>query len=158
MSLNRPVTSRYRSLDTSRRALARAAPLVRFGLFAVGVSVFLDQVRPLISDAQFTWGERRVIGVVALITLGGFGLAAWVAGQVLRAAADLIEVFVDGADAAARAAYLIEAQVVPGLNRAAAAMERLAESPAVHADPAARMPTPTPPRPRPGGATPGGKP
>lgn len=151
MSPNLPMTSRYRSLDASRRALARAAPLVRFGLFSVGVSVFLDQVRPLVSDAQFTWGERRVIGVVALVTLGGFGLAAWVAGQLLRAAADLIEVFVDGADAAARAAYLIEAQVVPGLNRAAAALERLAESAAVG-------PTPAPPRPRPGGATPRGKP
>src|SRR3954451_6716940 len=102
MSLNRPGTSLYLSLDASRRALVRAAPLVRFGLFAAGVSIFLDQVRPLTSDAQFTWGERRVMGVVALITIGGFGLAGWVAGKLLRAAADLIEVFVDGADAAGR--------------------------------------------------------
>jgi hypothetical protein len=99
-------------------------------LFAVGVSVFLDQVRTLVSDAQFTWGERRVMGVVAVITLGGFGLAGWVLGQLLRAGADLIEVFVDGAEAAGESNYLLEAQVVPGLVRAVAALERLAEGPA----------------------------
>ncbi len=128
MSLNRSATTRYQALDASRRALARAAPLVRFGLFAVGVSMFLDQVRPLVSDGQFTWGERRVMGLVAIITLGSFGLAGWLAGTLLRAGADLIEVFVDGADAAVRSAYLIEAQLVPSLNRAAAAMERLVDS------------------------------
>jgi hypothetical protein len=119
-----PATSRYRSLRSSRHALARLAPLVRFGLFAVGVSVFLDQVQPLLSEAQFTWGERRVMGVVALVTLGGFGLAGWVAGRLLWASAELIEVFVDGAEAAVRASYLIESQLVPALNRTAAALER----------------------------------
>jgi hypothetical protein len=62
MSLDRPGPSRYQSLQASGRALARAAPLVRMGLFAVGVGLFLDQVRPLVSDAQFTWGKRRVMG------------------------------------------------------------------------------------------------
>ena len=146
MSQNRPFTSRYRSLDASRRALGRAAPLVRYGLFSVGVSVFLDQVRPLISDAQFTWGERRLIGIVAILTLGSFALAAWIVGLLLKAASDLIEVFVDGADAAVRSAYLIEAQVVPSLNRAAAAMERLAETSAT--DPTTSSPRPGVPIPR----------
>src|SRR6185437_13760297 len=66
-----PGGSRYQSLRHSQRALERMAPLVRFGVFAVGVSVFLDQVRGLVSDAQFTWGERRVMGLVALVTVGG---------------------------------------------------------------------------------------
>jgi hypothetical protein len=123
----RPAASRYRSLLASQRALARAAPLVRFGLLAVGAAVFLDQVRPMVSDAQFTWGERRVMGIVALVTLGSFGLAAWAAGRLLRAASELIEVFVDGADAAVRANHLMEAHLVPALNRAVAALERLAE-------------------------------
>lgn len=127
MTLHRPGPSRYQSLQASGRALARTAPLVRFGLFAVGVSLFLDQVRPLASDAQFTWGERRVMGVVAIITLGGFGLAGWVLGRLVRAAADLIEVFVDGTEAAVRTCYLIEAKLVPGLVVASAALERLAE-------------------------------
>ena len=37
----------------------------------------------MVSDAQFTWGQRRVMGVVAVITLGGFGLAGWVAGRLI---------------------------------------------------------------------------
>ncbi len=48
------------------------APAVRFGLLAVGLAVAAAQVRPLVADAQFTWGERRVIGFVTLVTLGGF--------------------------------------------------------------------------------------
>ena len=55
-----------------------------FGVFALGVSVFLDQVRGLVSDAQFTWGERRMMGIVALCTVGGFGLAGWAAGDCSR--------------------------------------------------------------------------
>jgi hypothetical protein len=106
------------------------APLVRFGLFAVGLSLVLDQVRPMISDAQFTWGERRVMGIVALVTLGGFGLAGWVAGRLLKASAELIDLFIDGADAAWRAADLIELQLVPTLGRIAAALERAPVPPA----------------------------
>jgi hypothetical protein len=128
MSQIRSAQSRYRSLHASRRALARAAPMVRYGLFAVGISVFLDQVRPLVSDAQFTWGERRVMGIVALVTIGGFVLSGWIAGRLLRAAAEMMEVVVDGAEAAVQTSYLIEAQVVPALVRAATALERLAEN------------------------------
>src|SRR4051794_9736157 len=46
---------RYQSLRHSQRVLERMAPLVRFGLFAAGVSVFLDQAGGLFTDAQFTW-------------------------------------------------------------------------------------------------------
>lgn len=130
MIRERPGPSRYRSLRASRLTLARAAPLVRFGLFSVGVSIFLDQVRPLISDGQFTWGERRVMGVVAAVTLGGFGLAAWVAGQLLRAASELIEVVIDGAESIVETGSMVETQIVPGLARASAALERLADAPA----------------------------
>lgn len=118
--------SRYRSLHASRRALGRAAPWVRYAIFGVGVSVFLDQVRPMVSDAQFTWGERRVMGLVAVGTLGGFALAGWLVGRVLRAVSDVMEVVVDVAEAAVRSNHLIETQVVPALVRSAAALERLA--------------------------------
>ena len=127
MSDSRLVQSRYRSLHASRRVLARSAPLLRYGLFAVGLSVFLDQVSPLVSEGQFTWGERRVMGIVAVVTLGGFAVAGWLAGRLLRATAELMEVVVDGAEAAVQSSYLIEAQVVPALVRAAAALERIAE-------------------------------
>ena len=121
-----PEPSRYRSLQASRASLAGLAPLARYGLYAAGVAAFLDRVGPLLSDGQFTWGERRVLGVVALVTLGGFGLAGWAAGRALRAASELVEVFTDTAEAAAETNRLIETQVVPALGRAALAMERLA--------------------------------
>ena len=119
-------STRYQALRRSGVVLSRMAPLVRLGLFGVGVSLFLDQVRSLVSDAQFTWGERRVMGVVALITLGGFGLASWVAGRLMKASSELIDLFIDGADAAWRAADLIELQLVPTLGRIASALERSA--------------------------------
>jgi hypothetical protein len=88
--------ARYQSLRHSQRVLERMAPLVRFGLFAIGVSGFLDQVKGLVSDAQFTWGARQVMGAVALVTIGGLA----VAGRSLKAAADLIEVLIAGAESA----------------------------------------------------------
>src|SRR4051812_20345053 len=103
-----PGGPRYQSLRHSQRVLERMAPLVRFGLFSVGVAVFLDRVGALISDAQFTWGERRLMGIVALVTLGGFGLAGWVVGRLIKTSADLIEVFIAAADAAGRTADLVE--------------------------------------------------
>src|SRR4051794_7092149 len=124
MAGNVAVGSRYQSLRRSQRVLERMAPLVRFGLFAIGASVFLDRVRGLVSDAQFTWGERRVMGIVALITFGGFGLAGWVAGRLIKTSADLIEVFIAGAESAGRTADLIELHLVPTLGRLAAALER----------------------------------
>jgi hypothetical protein len=119
----------YESLRKSRVVLTRMAPLVRFGLFAVGVSLFLDQAKPLLSDAQFTWGERRVMGIVALVTVGGFGLAGWVAGRLLGTAAEMIDVIVDGVEAAGRTADLIELHMVPALNRLAGVLERSQASP-----------------------------
>ncbi|MDR3636210.1 MAG: hypothetical protein P4L84_20580 [Isosphaeraceae bacterium] len=116
--------SRYHSLRNARVILGRMAPVVRFAIFSVGVSLFLDQARPLLSDSQFTWGERRVMGVVALVTFASFGLAAWVAGHLLRTAAELIDVVVDGVEANERTADLIERHMVPALNRLASALER----------------------------------
>lgn len=104
------------------------APLARWGLFMVGASVFLDQVRPMISDAQFTWGERRVMGIVALSTLGGFGLAGWAAGRLLHTASELIEVFVESAEAQIRASQALETHLIPIMNRLATSMDRLAGS------------------------------
>jgi hypothetical protein len=119
-----PRTSRYQSLRTSRLVFARMAPLVRFGLWGIGVAVFLDQIGPMLSDAQFTWGERRIMGIVALMTLGGFGLGGWVASRLLKASAELIDLLIDGADAAWRTADLIELRMIPTLGRIAGALEK----------------------------------
>jgi hypothetical protein len=123
-------STRYESLRASRRVLARMVPLVQFGLIAAGLGLFLNQVSDLVSDMQLTWGERRVIGIVALITLGGCGLGGWVAGRLLRALAEMIDVVVDQAEAAARTADLIEWHMVPALERVAVALERRANEPA----------------------------
>ena len=116
---------RDRSLQDARRALARMAPLVRYGLFAVGFAVALDRVRPLVSDGQFTWGERRVIGAVTLVVVGGFAVAGWAAGRLLEAAAGLIGAVAEGAEAAVRMSQLVESRLVPGIERAVAAIEAL---------------------------------
>jgi cell division septation protein DedD len=121
--------SRYHSLRSARRGLTRMAPVVRFGIASAGISVFLDQARPLLTDAQFTWGERRVMGIIALVTVLGFGLAAWVAGHLLRTAAELIDVVVDGVEANERTAELMERHMIPALNRLALALERAPANP-----------------------------
>jgi hypothetical protein len=121
--------TRYEALRASRRVLARMVPLVEFGLIAAGAGLFLNQVGDLVSDMQLTWGERRVVGIVALITLGGFGLGGWVAGRLLRALAEMIDVAVDQAEAAARTADLLEWHAVPALERMAVALERRGAEP-----------------------------
>jgi hypothetical protein len=89
----------------------------------LGLGLFLDQTRDLLSDAQFTWGERRVMGVVALVTLGGCGLAGWVLGQLFRVSAEVLDVLADGAEAAWRSGDLVEQHLVPTLGRIAMALE-----------------------------------
>jgi hypothetical protein len=115
--------SRYQELRRGRRTLALLAPLVQIGFVTLGLGIFLDQSRSLLSDAQFTWGERRVMGIVALIALGGCGFAGWVAGRLIKVAAELVDVLADGAEAASRTNELIEQHVIPALVRVASALE-----------------------------------
>ena len=134
-------SSRYESLRASRRTLTRIAPLVQLGLLSVGASTFLDQARSLVSDAQFTRGERQIMGIVGLSTLLGYGLAAWVVGRLLTTSAGLIDVFIDQAEASGRAVELIEGQAIPALGRIALALENLAVAAPASA-PAAAPPDP----------------
>jgi hypothetical protein len=115
--------SRYEGLRRGRRTLAVLAPLVQIGFLALGLGIFLDQSRSLLSDAQFTWGERQVMGLIALLALGGCGFAGWAAGRLIRVAAELVDVLADTAEAAWRTTDLIEQRVVPALGRIALALE-----------------------------------
>jgi hypothetical protein len=114
------------SYDAFRRGslrLGRLAIAVQVGGLLLGLSLFLDQARDLISDAQFTWGERRVMAIAALMTLGGCGLAGWIMGQILRLSASALEVLADGAESAARTNELIEEHLIPALGRIASVLE-----------------------------------
>ncbi|WP_435010995.1 hypothetical protein P12x_002286 [Tundrisphaera lichenicola] len=120
-----PTIARYESLRASGRTLSRTAPWVRFGFLAIGGSLAMEQLGPLVSDMQLTWAERRIAGVIGLTYLGGFGLAGWIAGKLLATSAGLIEAVADQSEAAARAVDLIERQAVPILGRIALALEKL---------------------------------
>jgi hypothetical protein len=111
-------------LRKARRTLGLLAPLVQVGFLALGVGIFLDQARSLLSDTQFTWGERRVMGIIALLAFGGCGFAGWVVSCLIRVAAELIDVLADGAEAAWHTSESIDRQVVPALVRIAAALEQ----------------------------------
>lgn len=116
-------SSRYAPLRRGGKVLGRLALWVQLGFLILGVGLFLDQTRDLLSDAQFTWGERRVMGIIALVTLGGCGLAGWILGQLFRVSAQVLDVLADGAEAAWRAGDLIEQHLVPTLGRIALALE-----------------------------------
>jgi hypothetical protein len=121
-------------LRRGRRTLTILAPLVQVGFLALGLGIFLDQSRSLLSDAQFTWGERQVMGIIALLALGGCGFAGWAAGRLIRVAAELVDVLADTAEAAWRTTDLIEQRVVPALGRIVLALESK-EAPSGRANP-----------------------
>jgi hypothetical protein len=121
--------SRYEGLRRGRRTLGLLAPLVQLGFLTLGLGIFLDQSRSLLSDAQFTWGERQVMGIIALLALGGCGFAGWVVGRLIKVAAELLDVLADNAEAAWRTCDLIERHVIPALGRVASALERIESAP-----------------------------
>ncbi len=116
-------TSRYASLRKGGKVLGRLALWVQLGLLILGAGLFLDQAKDLLSDAQFTWGERRVMGIIAIVTLGGCGLSGWILGQLFRVSAQVLDVLADSAEAAWRTGDLIEQHLVPTLGRIALAIE-----------------------------------
>jgi hypothetical protein len=120
--------SRYEQLRNGRRTLGLIAPLVQFGFLALGLGIFLDQARSLLSDAQFTWGERSVMGTIALLALGGCGFAGWVVGKIIKVGAEILTVLADDAEASWHTSDLIERQVIPALGRIAMALERMETS------------------------------
>jgi hypothetical protein len=125
MSRNLIDRSRYEGLRNGRRTLGLLAPFIQVGFLALGLGIFLDQSRSLLSDAQFTWGERQVMGIIALLALGGCGFAGWVVARLIRVTAELLTVLADDAEANLRTSELLELHVVPALGRIASALERI---------------------------------
>jgi hypothetical protein len=89
----------------------------------MGLTIFLEQSRSLLSDSLFTWGERQVMGIIALLALGGCGFAGWVVGRLIKVAAEIVDVLADGAESAWRTNELIEQHLIPTLARVAKALE-----------------------------------
>ncbi|WP_165251148.1 hypothetical protein [Paludisphaera soli] len=116
-------TPRYTSIRLGGRALARLAPVVQFGVASLGLAYFLAQAQGLLSDAQFTWTERRIAALIALATVVGFGLAGWVLGTLLKVFAGLLDLLADLAEASWRTVDLMEMHVIPALGRLAAGRE-----------------------------------
>jgi hypothetical protein len=123
--INRP---RYESLRNGQRTLGFLAPLIQVAFLALGLGIFLDQSRSLLSDAEYTWGERQVMGIIALMALGGCGFAGWVIGRLIKVLAEMLTVLADGAESSLRTSELIEMHVVPSLARIASALERMETS------------------------------
>ena len=121
--MNRTPNDRSR-YDGLRRAGARWASwlrLVQVGFLALGFGIFLDQSRSLLSDAQFTWGERQVMGIVALLALGGCGFAGWVVGRSDQGCGRAVGCAGRRRRGHWRTNELIERHVVPALGRIASA-------------------------------------
>jgi hypothetical protein len=119
-----PKLEQYTALRRGRRTLKLLAPMVQLGFVGMGLTIFLEQSRSLLSDTQFTWGERSVMGIVALVAVGGCGLTGWIVGRLISVAAEMIDAMADTAESARRTTELIEGQVVPTLLRIASALEQ----------------------------------
>jgi hypothetical protein len=63
------------------------------------------------------------MGITALIALGGCGFAGWIAGRLIKVAAEIVDVLADGAESARRTNELIELHLIPTLARVARALE-----------------------------------
>ncbi|WP_165230946.1 hypothetical protein [Aquisphaera insulae] len=116
-------SDRYANLRRGGAGLGRLAAWLPVGFILLGAGLFLDQARDLVSDGQFTTGERRVMGIIAIATFGGCGLAGWVLARLFRTVSGLLEVLADTAEASWRTGDLIEQNLVPILGRIALAME-----------------------------------
>ncbi len=128
MGRESPTALRYRDLRNGRKVLRLMAYLVQWSALSIGVGIFLNQSHSLLSDAQFTWGERQIIGITALVSLGGCGLLGWVLARLIRLIGELMDVLADGAEATVRTSEMLERNVLPTLLRVAAAAERTADA------------------------------
>ncbi|QEH33801.1 hypothetical protein OJF2_23300 [Aquisphaera giovannonii] len=118
-----PETGRYANLRRGGAGLGRLAAWLPIGFVLLGAGLFLDQARDLVSDGQFTTGERRVMGIIALVTFSGSVLAGWILSRLFRTLAGVLEVLADSAEASWRTGDLIEQHLVPTLGRIALAVE-----------------------------------
>jgi hypothetical protein len=107
------------------RTLAVMAPIVQFGLLALGVLYFVESVSYLTSDSMFSADQRFRIRTNAVALLAFFGLLGWVAAGLLKGAAAVIIALADQARAAERTTALVEGRLAAAFDRLAEALERV---------------------------------
>ncbi len=121
------LTASYPTLRRTRAVLRMTAPLISGVLSLVGLSLFVGLSSKL-TNPGFALSERMIFGVIGLGYLLGLPLAGFVMLYVLRAGADLIDVWIDTAVSAEKTANLIERQLVPGIQRLCQILEKSHDS------------------------------
>ncbi len=120
-------TSRYPTLRRTRTALRVLAPIVSTTALLTGLTMFA-RVAPRLVSLTFGVQERMILGAVGLGYLIGAPIVAFVCFFLLRAGADLIDLWIDQQIAAEKTADLVERQLVPGILRMCQLLEKSQES------------------------------
>ena len=120
-------TSRYPTLRRTRTALRVLAPIASTTALLTGISMFAGIAPRLISSTYGAY-ERMILAAIGLGYLIGAPIAAFVLFFLLRAGADLIDLWIDNEVAAEKTADLIERQLVPGMLRVCQLLEKSNES------------------------------
>jgi hypothetical protein len=114
-------------LRRTRTALRVVAPILSAVALMSGISMFAG-VAPRLISVGYGPMERLIWAAIGLGYLIGAPILAFVLFFLLRAAADLIDLWVDGQVAAEKTADLVERQLVPGVLRICQLLEKSNES------------------------------
>jgi hypothetical protein len=120
-------TLRYPTLRRTRTALRVLAPIISASALLTGISLFAG-VAPRLVSVGYGPMERLIWAAIGLGYLIGAPIAAFVSFFLLRAAADLIDVWIDGQVASEKTADLMERQLVPGIIRVCHLLEKTNEA------------------------------
>lgn len=120
-------TLRYPTLRRTRTALRWLAPIASTTALVSGISMFAG-VAPRLLSVGYGPSERLIWALIGLGYLIGAPIVAFIFFFLLRAAADLIDLWIDNQVASEKTADLLERQLVPGILRICQVLERAHES------------------------------
>lgn len=129
-----PASANYRYLRQTRVFLRLFAPVAAWFVLGCGGILFGLEAQKLLTT-QFALGERLVLGLWALIYLAGPALAAALIYRLLRSGSDLIDLWIDQAEAAQRQVVIFQEELAPALRRLTAVLEALAKGTPVDPNP-----------------------
>lgn len=120
-------TSRYPTLRRTRTTLRVLAPIASTTALLIGISMFAG-VAPRMIYGAYGISERLILAAIGLGYLIGAPIAAFVLFFLLRAGADLVDLWIDNEVAAEKTADLVERQLVPGVLRVCQLLEKTNDS------------------------------